>query len=88
MKPTQENLASKIGVTQQMISAIIRGECRPRYTRAKRLEKITGIKRDVWLEAPGEKISVAFRDWQIRSAPNSNNASQPIKSHSKKNEGN
>lgn len=67
MQTTQKYIADLIGVTQQMVSAIFLGKRRPHYTKAKMLEQIMDIPKEIWLEGTKEEIKVAVRIWKIRS---------------------
>jgi len=62
MKTTQTEIANKIGVTQQMVSAIMLGKARPSWDTAKRLAEITGTTPDLWFDGtPEQKLEAIER---------------------------
>jgi transcriptional regulator with XRE-family HTH domain len=52
--PTQTEIATAIGVTQQTVSGWLKGTTAPSPERAELLEKLFGIPESAWREAAGE----------------------------------
>lgn len=58
-KMTQSKLAEELGVTQQAVSAWLKGISRPNADRIARIEELLGVPAEHWDELPDEPCSVA-----------------------------
>jgi transcriptional regulator with XRE-family HTH domain len=59
MKLTQTYIANKAGVSQQLVSAIIRGKARPSWKTAKLLARATDTTPELWLDGSSDQIKAA-----------------------------
>lgn len=58
---TQTKIANEAGISQQMVSAILRGCARPSWKTAKRLvQVIPGTTIDIWMEGTADEIRAAI----------------------------
>lgn len=67
---TQKQLAEKLGVTQQAVSAWLRGAARPDHRRMLRLEELLSVPVSAWDEAAADDESGALPadDTEAKSA--------------------
>jgi transcriptional regulator with XRE-family HTH domain len=63
----QKDLVEKLGgkISQQMVSAILRGDRRPGWERAKLLSMVTGTVPDFWMEASPEQMRQVVDDIEV-----------------------
>ena len=59
----QTHLAQLVGVSQQFISKLLKGERRPKWHTAKHLAQITSTTPQFWMEGKPCELQAVFKKW-------------------------
>jgi plasmid maintenance system antidote protein VapI len=61
MKLKQKNISKLLGVTDAFISMVLSGKRSISYPMAKKLNALTRIEKDFWMEANADELRKAFK---------------------------